>query len=418
MSRTVLPKRLHRARRIRFVGLLILLAVAIGFTWRKYSLPEMQRFTEDFDNSVGWADPAVGNALSADPQLRQSFLISAKEAYDQGGWDAASLRVQELKWQLLAPYASDEAVLACQQAALSVAREQADPSEPCALAAPNNDRFSQMAQARLTVFRAPCDAAISDGAARRRRNENPSILSDDEYTAALARTLQSPDPLSPEEREALLDPLAPHAPICRALGKVIANELASTDAAILLRTQMTKGGMSVPTDSLIPVRKPSAESLCPHPGTVLTLSNQRSVDGRPITWTTLRLEGWDCIIESSATGRHGIWGADLFNPLRRMWPLAVGKSTTVTTLGDDGQLETSVFRVESQDRYWLPFGWYTAYAISQTVLKDDRPRYVITHYWSPQLGFKIGQHLQIISGGWPNGIAPDWQLIEMRAPEN
>jgi len=411
-----LPPRRRRAPRVRLVILLIILGVAIGITWRKFSLPEMQRFTGDFDNSIGSADPAIGKAVTADPELHRLFLLGAKEAFDQGGWDAASIRVQQLKWSLLARYASDAAVLACANATLSLALSEPDPAKPCPLAAVSNEGISAITRARIDQLRVPCDAAVVDGTARRLHGETPAILDEDSYLAAFAKSLDAPNPLSPEERGALMDPLAPHMPVCRAIAKMTENQLSMPEAPQLFRTRMMSGGMSGAVDGLNPVKKPPAEMLCPRAGTVFTLSMQRTLDGRPITWTAIRSEGWDCIINSSATGMRGLWGDDVISPLRRLWPLEVGKSTNLTALGPSNTLQTSVVRVESLERYWLPIGWHSAYALSQTVLDDGKPRYIITHYYSPELGFKIGQRTQVLFGDWPAGIAPDWQVIGQSLP--
>jgi hypothetical protein len=395
--------------------LLFILSIAIAVTWRKYSLPPMQRFTEDFDNSIGRADPAIGKAVAADPDLHRLFLLGAKEAYDQGGWDAASTRVQQLKWSLLARYASDKAVLACANATLTMALAEQDPASPCPLVALNSDGLSRMTRASIDRLRVPCDAAVADGAAQRLHGQTPPILDEDSYVAAFAKSLEAPDPLTQAERSALMDPLAPHTPVCRAIAKMLENQLSLPQAPRLFRTQMMSGGTVGAIDGLNPVKKPPAEMLCPRAGTVFTLSMERTLDGRPITWTAIRPEGWDCIIDSSATGRRGLWGADFINPIRRLWPLEVGKSTTITASDENNTLQTSVVRVESFEHYWLSIGSHSAYALSQTVLVGGRPRYIITHYYSPELGFKIGQHTQVLWGDWPAGIAPDWQLIAIQA---
>jgi hypothetical protein len=261
----------------------------------------------------------------------------------------------------------------------------------------------------------PCDAAVADGAAQRLHGQTPPILDEDSYVAAFAKSLEAPDPLTQAERSALMDPLAPHTPVCRAIAKMLENQLSMPQAPRLFRTQMMTGGTVGAIDGLNPVKKPPAEMLCPRAGTVFTLSMERTLDGRPITWIAIRPEGWDCIIDSSATGKRGLWGADFINPIRRLWPLEVGKSTTITASDESNTLETSVVRVESFERYWLSIGSHSAYALSQTVLDSGKPRYVLTHYYSPDLGFKIGQHTQVLWGDWPAGIAPDWQLIAIQA---
>jgi hypothetical protein len=78
---------------------------------------------------------------------------------------------------------------------------------------------------------------------------------------------------------------------------------------------------------------------------------------------------------------------------------------------------TSVLKVISNDQYWLPFGWVQAYAIENNISDPDgAPLYSITKYWSPALGFLIGQRTVVTKGPWPQEVAPDWQLVAIDPP--
>jgi hypothetical protein len=54
-----------------------------------------------------------------------------------------------------------------------------------------------------------------------------------------------------------------------------------------------------------------------------------------------------------------------------------------------------------------------AYAIEVSYLVNGRSQYMMTHYWSPDLGFKIGQRTETKLGLAPDDTAPDWQLISV-----
>lgn len=74
----------------------------------------------------------------------------------------------------------------------------------------------------------------------------------------------------------------------------------------------------------------------------------------PINWKSLGQQGWDCRLNSSATGDRGLWGPDHTNPFRLMGTLAVGKTTTISDLLPTGVERVTTWRVTGFDRFWLP----------------------------------------------------------------
>jgi hypothetical protein len=142
-----------------------------------------------------------------------------------------------------------------------------------------------------------------------------------------------------------------------------------------------------------------------------------SSDGLPITWTSLGQHGWDCRMRSSATGERDLMGTGRRNPLRQLWPLAPGRGVgPVDTVEPDGTQARTMFRIAGVARYWLPWRSVDAVALDEEVSEGGTLAYVVTHYWSPDLGWKIGQRSRAVHGSLPNYLAPDWQVIAEATP--
>jgi len=401
---------------LRLCGLCVLLAAAALFAWAEVMKPGEQRYIADFDESVGRREPAVAAILAADPGLREKILRETKIAFDAGGWTAATARYQEMKYALIQVYAGDKAIMACNAAWTQIIRDLL-PTPALCRAYFNRDYDNPVIARHMAVADAPCAAAIIDAGKRRAAGETPKTMSAEEYAAAYNRSLDAPSPLSAEERAALTDPHADDRLTCQASLKLHENAEAmpSDQAARFFRSQLSMRDHPVAMTAVLPPA-PTPPSLAYAPaGTVFTLSIEGN-DGKPITWTSFGQSGWDVRVKSSASTRQYLWGDDSTNPIRILWPLAIGKTAEASNYTENDAVETHHYAVASQSRYWLPFGWVTAYTIDDTVSIGGREHYVLTHYWSPELGFKIGQRTVVKSGKWPDGVTSDWQLIAMAKP--
>jgi hypothetical protein len=406
------PGRLRAA--LRLCGLCVLLAAAALFAWAEATKPEEQRYIADFDESVSRREPAVAAILASDPALREKIIRETKLAFDAGGWPAATERYQEMKRSLIQVYAGDTTTMACNTAWTQIIRDLL-PTPALCRAYFNGDYNNPIIARHMTVADAPCNTALVDAGKRRAAGETPKTMSADEYSAAYYHSLDAPSPLSAQERAALTDPHADDWLMCEASLKLNENALAmpGDQAARFARTQLSMRDHIIPITAVLAAAPPPPSLAYAPAGTIFTLSIEGN-DGRPITWTSLGQSGWDVSVKSSASTRQYLWGDDNTNPIRILWPLAIGKTAEASNYTANDAVETHHYAVASQNRYWLPFGWVTAYAIDDTVSIGGRERYVLTHYWSPDLGFKIGQHTVVKSGKWPDGVAADWQLIAMK----
>jgi len=165
---------------------------------------------------------------------------------------------------------------------------------------------------------------------------------------------------------------------------------------------------------VLPDEPPLPGLACAPPGTIFTLSMESGRTGQPITWRSVRQKGWDCLIESSATGARGLWGEPRENPIRLLWPLKIGNIADFVAYNAANLRESHHLRVVDEELYWLSIGATHGFAIDEVVSVADQTRYVLTHYWSPELGFKIGQRLVVKTGERPENVAPDWQVIGMQ----
>lgn len=406
-------KPIGKVRRGFQVAGLCVVALLLGFHgWLNFVLTPEQRFQFYFDITSARVAPLVADIMGRDPALHAAMLRESKAAYDRGGWSAASARFQQLRYELIQVYADDGPTIACAAARAAATRSLLNRPASCRafMAGDNSDGAAMDAERSVG---AACDDALQNAERRRQAGAKLSVMPADAYRAAVLKTFASPDPLSTEERTAFLSTSADDRLYCRAVVKLEENALAQPpeQAARFLRSGLVKQAPDISLDSVLPVTAPPDSLHCAAAGTVFTLSMEESKDGKPITWQSLGQDGWDCRLKSSATGERPLWGDARSNPLRLLWPLEVGKSADVPGPFSDGPMSAMRVRVASLDRYWLPIGWVQAYAIEETAMEGGGVWYVLTRYWSPKLGFQIGQKLVVQAGPRPDWVAPDWQII-------
>jgi hypothetical protein len=414
MSDIVPPAPRARAwRMLRLGGLLAILAFVAFSVLEMLSPTDMQHYARDFDTSVSQIEPAVASVLRADPALRTEMLRQTKAAYDTGGWAAASQLFIHLKYTLIQNYADDRTTLACGKSYIHIARALLPIPSLCRAYLLGNGTDPRVGQVMI-ANRKPCDDAILDGGRRRLAGTQPPRMTDASIRAAFIRSYDGPSPLSNAERDALSDPTSDDRLMCVASIKLLDNIAALPDAQAAMVTRARFNGEGSPASYPVsmPVTPPPPSLTFAPAGTVFTLSMEGR-DGKPITWTSLGQDGWDCRIRSSASGLRPLWGPPRFNPIRVLWPLEVGETKKLPGETPGGLPETLLYHVASLATYQLPFGPVKAYAIEVSYLVNGRSQYMMTHYWSPDLGFKIGQRTETKLGLAPDDTAPDWQLISV-----
>lgn len=396
--------------RYRMAALSVLLSLTLGVYAYIYFPEPISSFDRSFDFNIKQSQPLIGSIVEAEPTLRSLFLRRTSVAYTQGGWPAATQVFDELTNSEINAYAGDRETLDCSAAWHSVLISLRPTPKLCRDFL--NGRLGDPAmRAAMVPAQAACKAMTIDGGHRRRTQSRPDVLDDAAFGATYALTLAA---LTPVEKAALAAPSSDDATYCQAgiRRSEAALRLTPDVAARYARTKFHESG-------LIAAGEPSSPELptlhCAAPGTLFTLSMQGQ-DGLPIIWESLGQSGWDCRIRSSASGERGLWGDDRTNPLRLMGDLAVGKTTRTTEIANDGTERSVTWRVTGFESFWLALGRVSAYTLEKDVIEGENRHYVVTHYWSPELGFDIGQHSVAKQGSLPDWIAPNWQLINMKAP--
>jgi hypothetical protein len=379
-------------------------------------------YAQDFDANLARTQPVIWPAVQADPALHKEILDKTGAAFLRGGWPAATSMFYRVVHAQMEAYGGDAPTLACSAAWQNVYRALLPNPHACYLldAVGTSALPPGLAAAQIDRATRLCDEAAVDGAQRRSLPDPPQTSSDEERRKLWLATLDAPKRLPDDERRALMQTgPVDEAALCR--GKIDHgdNLLAQPrDAA----ARFLRYNYAAEENSADPLDKPSKPPVagpppaafdCAAPGTRFTLS-MYGRDGLPITWTSQGRHGWDCALQSSASGLRGAFTdlkGDVGNPIALLWPLAVGKAANCGCEGDN----VGIYRVVSNERYWLPFGWVQAYAIEEDVSSwNGQALYTMTKYWSPELGFPIGQHTVVKSGRWPKGMAPDWQVIAMQ----
>ncbi len=371
-------------------------------------------YADTFDTNLMQSQPLIGGIVEADPALRALFLRRTSVAYSQGGWPAATRIFAELVSSEINAYAGDQETLDCNAAWRDVLLHLRAAPHVCR-AYLDRHYEDPAVQAAMAPAAAACGAMTLDGGHRRLTRSRPDVLGDADFRALTAHNLET---LTPAERATLTDASSDDAAYCQAGIKRSEAEsrLPPDTAARYVRTQF-RATAAITTDTPRPAPAPeAADSLhCAAPGTLFTL-NMEGQDGLPITWESLGRSGWDCRLRSSASGERGMWGDDRANPLRLMGELAVGKTTRTTTVLQEGEEQTATWTVTGFDRFWMPWGPVGAYTLEEDVTEGSRRHFTVTHYWSPELGFELGQRAVAQQGSLPDWMAPDWQLVAMEEP--
>jgi hypothetical protein len=405
------------------------LVIVLGGTAAYVRLrPPSIAFADQWDSNVAATAPAVFPIAKADPALRTLMLDKTQAAYMQGGWSAASTVFYRIVHARIEAYASDDTTLACAAAWRNVYRDLLATPHLCRVLIADGPGALPPHTAEAGIQRAQeiCDAAIMDSGQNRLAPSPPTHMSREEYDAAWIRALDWPAKLTQVQRASLVDPApADEAAYCQGVvthGENIA-ALPAAEAARYVRQEYAREDSDFDYEPPPDLARaaPPPDYTCAAPGTRFTLSMESSSDGRPIVWESLGRRGWDCELRSSASGVRGSWGAsDRDNAMRLLWPLRVGKTATCICGGAAGGTAGAPgrrYKVAGFGRYWLPFGTVQAYAIEQRAIgADGATDYKVTKFWAPSLGFLIGQRTEVLRGKWPQGVAPDWQVIALQPP--
>jgi hypothetical protein len=411
MSATLAALRPSR-KWLRPAALLVLLGITFVVVPGPWNKTPDQLYEWYFNESVHRLYPTAYDILAHDHALRAEVLQGSKAAYDQGGWPASSQRFWLLMLQKVQIYAGDSSTRTCQQAWNGVARKLLETPALCR-AFLLGDRSDELVSNRADAAYATCAAAQRDGAQRRLAGARPELMSHDDEAAIYRRSFSAPSPLTAAERAALVSAHPDDRLFCSANIRLMQNTESLPDDryARYIRTGWSTQAQVLPLSDVLPDEPPPPALACAAPGTIFTLSMEAGRTGLPITWTSVGQKGWDCQIESSATGARGLWGEPRENPIRLLWPLKIGSVAQFTAYSDANIVELHQLRVVDEQLYWLPIGVTHGFAIDEVVSVGGQTRYVLTHYWSPELGFKIGQRLVVEAGERPENIAPDWQVI-------
>ena len=376
-------------------------------------------YARNFDANLAASEPRIWPAVNADPNLRQLMLERTQAAFLRGGWPASSTVFWHIVHARMSAFGGDDATLACHAAWQDIRRLALSDPHACRLLESKGANAVTGPLAATEIDRATrlCNDAAVEGGELRSLPNPPARATWAEHLKLESLTMTSPRPLPADEVAALTRPQdADDATLCRARidqGDNLAAQridVAARDLRFEYASEENTGFDPHPVATVPAIDVPPADLTCAPAGVMFTLSMYGG-NGRPITWTSLGRRGWDCALLSSASGLRGAWSSlkgQSNNALRLLWPLSVGKSAEYSR-GQDGG---GVFRVASYDRYWLPFGWVQAYAIEEDVSAwNGDLLYSTTKYWSPELGFVIGQRTRMVRGDWPDSVAPDWQLV-------
>ena len=371
-----------------------------------------QIYAATFDQNLIQSQPTLAPIVLGDPTLRDLMLTRTQLAYEQGGWDQASTAYFQVVRSELTVYASDAAILACDQAWREVRRSLLGKPELCRAYGLGLSQTPGYAEA-MRPATAACELAAIDGGRRRLTSSQPETMTSARYNTLYNRARLGPDPLTGSEIDALADPNA--ALNCQAnikLGDNLAT-LPPQTRALMVRTnyRAEQNTAAVPKAATAHV-DPPPDLKCPPAGTLLTLSMQ--ADGLPVQWQVRGQQGWNCNYVSSVSGDRVLWSTIDVNPLKLLWPIEIGKTTRYPGMNSAGLSVIRTISVSAKAEYWLASGRVEAFTIDEEVEAADN-HYVISHYWSPALGFLIGEGSRVIKGVLPSSVAPDWQLVAIEA---
>ncbi len=369
-----------------------------------------QIYAATFDQNMIESQPALAPIVLGDPTLRDLVLTRTQVAYEQGGWDQASTALFQVVRSEVTVYASDAAILACDQAWREARRSFLSRPELCrayGLGFSNTPGYAEAIRPAV----AACERAAVDGGRRRLTISQPETMSRARYGSLYNRARMGPAPLTKSEADALGDPNATLN--CQATLKLDDNlaALPPQTRALMVRTnyreeQNTPTLPKVATDR----NDPPPDLKCPPAGTQLTLSMQ--ANGLPVQWVMHGQQGWNCNYFSSVSGDRALWYTMDVNPIKLLWPIGIGKTARYTGKNAAGLGVIRTVSVSAKAEYWLASGRVEAFTIDEEVEAADS-HYVISHYWSPALGFLIGEGSRVIKGVLPSSVAPDWQLVDI-----
>jgi hypothetical protein len=364
-------------------------------------------YARAFDDEVVSSRPALWPVLAADPALHALLVRETQPAYEDGGWAAAARRLDQLIFQQIIVHAGDSEIAACNKAWVGVkASLLARPAECRLFLDGGSDGF---VAARVAQANEACLPALRDGA--RRRQEAPRrMMSAADYAAATALSLAQPDPLSASQRAALAGRFDDDRLSCAASLQRDRNLASLPDGVVAAyrRRDYALGSVAGAAGASAPVDGgPPADLVCPRAGTVLVLRVAGVTQTAPVRLRAIRQTGWDCLLQRAGGSQFLLWGSqDFGNPLRMLWPLEPRKQASFARGGG-----VVTYCVRMFTTYRLPMGWVRAYAIDETLREAGVIRYVLTRYWSPDLGVVVAQMLDVKSGGRPAGIGADWVLV-------
>jgi hypothetical protein len=161
-------------------------------------------FTAVFDLNL-MSVPVQRDAVRDDPALHRLLLERTREAYLKGGWPAADDALRVVINQHVVVYADDTHILrlarAYHAAMVHFARNPAV-CQRYGLTSYDKADF-QTAEEETRIVEDAMQAAIADGARRRREGVKWSSPTHDTSKTALLATMQGPDKLSPDEVAAM-----------------------------------------------------------------------------------------------------------------------------------------------------------------------------------------------------------------------
>lgn len=371
-----------------------------------------QSYAATFDQNMIQSQPALASIVLGDPTLRDLMLTRTQLAYEQGGWDQASTAFFQVVRSELTVYASDAAILACVQAWREVRRSLLSRLELCRAYGLGLSHTPGYAEATRPAA-AACERAAIDGGRRRLTTLQPETMTSARYDILYNRARLGPAPLTGSEADALADPNA--SLNCQATIKLDDNlaALPPQTRALMVRTNYrAEQNTAVLPKAATARNDPPSDLKCPLAGTQFTLSMQ--ANGIPVQWQVRGQQGWNCNYFSSVSGDRVLWGTIDVNPLKLLWPIEIGKSTRYPGKNAAGLSVIRTISVSAKAEYWLAWGRVEAFTIDEEVEAADN-HYVISHYWSPALGFLIGEGSRVIKGVLPSSVAPDWQLVAVEA---
>jgi hypothetical protein len=368
------------------------------------------------------------------PELHDQVLNNTFLAFRRGGWPASIATLRHIVAAALQSYASDDSIMATEQAFQAVKAALRLTPELCQKAlftVVSPEAFPQAAS-EVRAWLDAKSAMSRSGLDARQHGQSPPLMHKSEADDVLRYARDAPEQLTLGERDAIdhkRSNTASAADVCEASLKLVANLIAlgKTNLGRLRRFQARNESQ---IDSTLELNPPSIsiappDFICPSVGTRFTLSDY-DLHGNPVQQTILGRRNWDCHILSSVTGDRDfryfndqveLPGYFLPDWLPQMWPLSVGKKihqSYYPALGD--RLDEDV---EITGHGPQPFGKERAlaYEVTQDIIVDGgKGHYRLIDYWAPSIGYQIAHRTIVFRGKAPPQDSPDWRIIGIRGP--